>query len=165
MLFRSNPGFLTYSIHFDTPLGETRLAYVNSHFGACNFIKVNDCVFPDPSLPKVVKVFIEDAPTYYNNMSNNWISETIYADPESNGGHGLHTVAIYSDEYDGEITVQSTLENQVTEFTQWVDLATIQFYGDESEPVTANFNGIYTYMRFKASSNPTDKINKILVRN
>ena len=77
----------------------------------------------------------------------------------------MHTIAAYTSSYDGTLTIQATLENQVTNQTQWADVSTLTFTGSETEPTHANFNGIYNYLRFKASKNPADKLSKILVRN
>jgi hypothetical protein len=43
---------------------------------------------------------------------------------------------------------------------------TVSFDGSsETEPVPVNFNGVYSYLRFRANADPADKITKILVRN
>jgi hypothetical protein len=63
------------------------------------------------------------------------------------------------------VTVQGTLENQITGSTNWSDISTLTFTGSETAPKPTNFNGVYSYLRFVASANPSDKITKILVRN
>ena len=72
---------------------------------------------------------------------------------------------MYTDSYIGNVTVQGTLENQVTGSTNWSDISTLTFTGSETTPIPTNFNGVYSYLRFKTSANPADKITKILVRN
>jgi redox-regulated HSP33 family molecular chaperone len=77
----------------------------------------------------------------------------------------LHTIAVYTDSYVGDVVVQATLENQVTGTTNWADITTETLSGSETEPTPINFNGVYTYLRVKATANPANTISKILVRN
>jgi len=72
---------------------------------------------------------------------------------------------VYTNSYTGNVVVQGTLENQITEFTNWVDLETIEFAGDETTPVYKNFNGVFTYFRFTTNADPKNTIEKILIRN
>ena len=72
---------------------------------------------------------------------------------------------MYTASYSGDVVVQATLDNQVTESTQWADVANLTFTGIESVPKPVNFNGVFSHLRFKTNSNPADKITKILVRN
>jgi len=94
-----------------------------------------------------------------------WYSETIEAQPGINGNDALHTAAVYTDSYIGDIIVQGTLENQITGTTNWADISTTTLTGSETEPTPINFNGVFTYIRFKTTANPTSTISKILVRN
>ena len=64
-----------------------------------------------------------------------------------------------------ESMVLATLENTISAGTNWADLTTSTFTGSETAPVPVNFNGVFSYIRFKASANPTTAISKILVRN
>ena len=59
--------------------------------------------------------------------------------------------------------MQATLDNQVIGTTNWADVATITLAGTETEPTAVNFNGVYSYLRFKTTADPADKITKILV--
>jgi len=64
--------------------------------------------------------------------------------------------------------VEATLENVVdgNNSVDWADVVTISFDGSsEIEPVPVNFNGVYSYLRFKTNADPADTIEKILVRN
>jgi hypothetical protein len=72
---------------------------------------------------------------------------------------------VYTSEYTGDVVVQATLDNQVTESTQWADIATLSFVGAEITPVPVNFNGVFSFLRFKTDADPADTITKILVRN
>ena len=154
--------YLTYSIYFKNTQNENVLTYTNSHFGGVNYIKLNDAIYPDPLISKSATVFTPNLDL--GDPITEWISESIYADPEKNNNDALNTVVVYTNSYTGNVVVQGTLENQITEFTNWVDLETIEFAGDETTPVYKNFNGVFTYLRFVAKADPVD-ITKILVRN
>tara|TARA_R110000868_G_C10834487_1_gene759612 strand:+ start:521 stop:1309 length:789 start_codon:yes stop_codon:yes gene_type:complete len=152
--------FLTYSIYIeDSVTNLTTLTYNDVAFGACAAMKVSACVFPGPSVSHPVTTFIED--------NGIWRSSTLGAEPGINGNEALHTAAVYTSGYIGSLVVQSTLDNAVDgdSTVDWSDITTLTFDGTETTPTPVNFNGVYSYLRFKATSNPADKITKILVRN
>jgi hypothetical protein len=107
-----------------------------------------------------VTTFEQEAPAI-----ETWYSETVDAQPAINGNEALHTAAVYTASYTGDVVVQATLDNQVTESTQWADVASLTFVGTELFPKPINFNGVFSHLRFKTDANPADKITKILVRN
>ena len=90
-----------------------------------------------------------------------WESETITAQPGINGNEALHTAAVYTDSYVGDVVVQATLDNQVIGGTVWADIATYTMTGSETEPTPINFNGVFSHLRFKATANPAEKITKV----
>jgi hypothetical protein len=93
-----------------------------------------------------------------------WNSEALNAQPGINGNDALHTAAIYTTNYIGDVVVQVTLENQV-DANKWADIATLTFDGTETTPTPVSFNGVFTFMRIKATADPANKITKVLVRN
>jgi hypothetical protein len=155
--------YITYSIYFKNTENQNVLTYTNSHFGGVNYIKLNDAIYPDPLISKSATVFTPNLDL--GDPITEWISESIYADPEKNNNDALNTVVVYTNSYTGNVVVQGTLENQITEFTNWVDLETIEFAGDETTPVYKNFNGVFTYFRFTTNADPKNTIEKILIRN
>ena len=157
--------FLTYSLHLvDSTTLETVLTYSDTHFGACGIIDISSCVYPGPKNSYEVFQFSEE--DGLSGIEDSvWCSESITAEPSKNGNEALHTAVIYTNNYSGDVVVQATLDNQVTGTTSWADITTVSFTGSETEPTPVNFNGVYSYLRFKTSQNPTDKISKILVRN
>jgi len=153
--------YLHYNIYIETDTGNT-LTYTDRNFNGSGIIYVNGNAFPGP------KSSIEITNFYTEN--DYWVAgsddvDKITAEPGLNGNDALHTVAVYTDAYVGTVEVQATLDNQITGSNNWTTVSTLTFTGTESEPVPANFNGIYTYIRFKASADPENKITKILVRN
>jgi hypothetical protein len=152
--------YLSYNIYLNDQDDTNVITYSNSHFGNDGIIKVNSSAFPGAKESKSISTFTqvtEDTPY--------WISESINAEPGINGNEALHTAAIYSDSYIGDIILQGTLDNQIDESTYWSDITTVSFTGSESEPSFVNFNGVLSHLRFKATTSPADSITKILIRN
>lgn len=156
--------YLSYTIILQDSHGRQRITYTDTGFGQNGSILVSTEAFPGPAKTYAVTNFI---PYDSDSQNEEWYSEWITAEPALNGNAALHTVAIYSDGYAGDITVQGTLENMVdsnVEAVSWVDIETVSFDGSsESEPVPVNFNGVFSFLRFKATANPSN-ITKILVR-
>ena len=156
--------FLRYNIYLVDSVNNKTLTYVDSHFDNNATIKVDSYAFPGAQDSYSVSTFTEDTGEFGVEDSV-WYSESITADPAINGNEALHTIAAYTSAYDGTLTIQATLENQISNQTNWADISTLTFSGTETEPIHANFNGVFNYLRFKASKNPADKVSKILVRN
>ena len=152
--------YLSYNIYMQDTSGDKVLTYSHSNFDNDATIYVNARTFPGPQATYSVTQFEQEAVGV-----DTWISETVDAQPAINGNEALHTAAVYTSAYSGDVVVQATLYNQVTESTQWADVATLSFTGIETTPVPVNFNGVFSYLRFKTNSNPADKITKVLVRN
>jgi|TARA_B110000259_G_scaffold186045_1_gene236358 hypothetical protein len=150
--------YLSYNIHLvDTTTEAHLLTYSNTNFGMNGSIYVSGEAFPGPSPTGSVTTFTAD--------NNQWNSESLNAQPGINGNEALHTAAVYTSSYIGNVVVQATLENQITDSTQWSNIDTLIFDGTETTPITINFNGVFSYIRFVTSANPADKITKIIVRN
>jgi len=151
-----NDQFLSYTIYLEDTNSNT-LTYVNTAFDACGSMKLSSCAFPGALASVEVKTFLQDNET--------WVSEAVSAEPGINGNDALHTAAIYTDSYSGDVKVQGTLENQIIGGTYWSDIDTVTFSGSETQPTAINFNGVYSFIRFVATADPANKITKILVRN
>ena len=149
--------YLSYNIYLVDYDDTKVLTYSNEWFDSAGVIRVSSSAFPGPLESKVIDTFVLD--------NDVWYSETIEAQPGINGNDALHTAAVYSDSYTGDIVVQGTLENQVTGTTNRADVSTTTLTGSETEPTPINFNGVFTYIRFKTTADPQDTITKILVRN
>jgi len=152
--------FLSYNIYLVDADSNKVLTYNHSNFDNDATIYVNAKTFPGPLATYQVTQFEQTEVG-----TDQWISETIDAQPGINGNEALHTAAIYTDGYDGDIKVQGTLENQITGTTQWADLATVSFTGTETMPTPVNFYGVLSHIRFETSKDPANTINKILIRN
>jgi hypothetical protein len=152
--------YLSYNVYMQETDGDKVLTYSHSNFDNDATIFVNARTFPGPRASYEVKTFSQEGVGV-----DTWYSETVDAQPAINGNEALHTAAVYTASYSGDVVVQATLDNQVTESTQWADVANLTFTGIESVPKPVNFNGVFSHLRFKTNSNPADKITKILVRN
>jgi len=92
------------------------------------------------------------------------VSETISGQPSINGNAALHTAAIYNNDSTATLTVQGTLDNTVTNSTDWADITTVSLASTD-EIKYANFNGVFNHIRFKFDPTNSGTISKILVRN
>jgi len=149
--------YLRYNIYLTDLEGDNHLTYADSNFDNNATLFIDDYAFPGPVDSIEVTVFTEN--------NSEWYSESISAQPAINGNEALHTIAIYTENYIGDVVLQATLENNTDESTNWSNLHTITFVGTEIEPVVYNFNGVFNFLRFKTTNSPTDTIQKILIRN
>lgn len=151
--------YLSYSVYLvkNDDLTKT-LTYSDDHFNANGIIQVSGKALPGPQKTYSITQFTQDG------QNQVWYSESIDAQPAINGNSALHTAAIYTDGYTGDVTIQGTLENQINMGTVWADIATVSL-NEESQPVPINFNGVYSFLRFEVNASPTDTITQILVRN
>jgi hypothetical protein len=157
--------YLSYNIYLvDDTTNEKTLTYADEQLQATGTIYVSAQAFPGPSATHSVTTFTEDTGIAGQDDSV-WYSEAISAEPAINGNEALHTAVVYSTAYTGDVVVQATLENQVVGNTEWADVTTLTFTGSETEPTPINFNGVYSFLRFKTTANPANTITKILVRN
>jgi len=152
--------YLSYAVYLTDANSTKTLTYADDHFGAKGTMYVSGKAFPGPAATYNITTFIQDSQS-----PTAWYSESIDAQPGINGNSALHTAAVYTDAYVGDVIVQGTLDNQVTLNTFWADIDTLTFDGTETQPVPVNFNGVYSFLRFKTDASPSDTITKILVRN
>ena len=152
--------YLSYNIYLVETDGDKVLTYSQPNFGNDGVIYVNGTTFPGPLNSYSVTVFEQEAVGV-----EIWYSESVDAQPGINGNEALHTAAVYTAAYTGDVVIQATLDNQVTISTQWADIATLTFVGTEATPVPVNFNGVFSHVRFQTNANPGAKITKVLVRN
>lgn len=150
--------YLSYNIHLVDANSDAVITYSSAFFENQGTIYLSSSAFPGPRATHSVLQFMEET-------AGVWVSEFINAEPGINGNDALHTAVVYTNNYIGDISIQATLENQVTGTTKWADIKTVSLSGTETKPVPINFNGVFSHLRFKATVNPANKISKILVRN
>lgn len=151
--------FLKYNIYLETDAGEKTITYSSAHFENNGTMKVSSEAFPGAKESINISSF-----TQTPGKSDEWLSNNINAEPEINGNSALHTVAYYTDSYVGDIEIQATLDNSITNQSSWTTISTTTFTGSETL-TPLNFNGVYNYLRFKTNADPANKVTKILLRN
>jgi hypothetical protein len=150
--------YLSYTIYLENADGTKTLTYANEWTEASGIIYLSSDAFPGPAATLSVEQFTQNDTV--------WYSETLDAQPEINGNTALHTAVIYPNDFSGNVTVQATLDNQIigNQNVNWTDVATVTMF-NETTPQPVNFYGVFSHLRFKTTSNPANKISKILVRN
>ena len=151
--------YLHYVIYLTNSIGDKTITYSNAHFDAKGLIYVSGQALPGPLATYSVESFSGNG-----NTPTAWYTEEFDAQPAINGNSALHTAAIYNGTFAGNVVIEGTLENQITLDTFWAEVDSVTLSGTETEPVPVNFNGVFTYLRFKTESDPTG-LEKILVRN
>lgn len=152
--------FLSYNVYLVKTSDNSKvLTYGGSDYNASGTIHVSTDAFPGPATTYELKTFIEDS---YNSSIFN--SEAVSAEPVRNGNEALHTVAIYTTGFEGKVTIQGTLENQVSGLTVWADVSSLNLTSP-SQVQFVNFNGVYSYIRAKYENKVSGTIDKILLKN
>lgn len=153
--------FLTYVIFIERE-GQTSITFADESFQAVGDIELLSSAFP------VLKesyrtTFIHQNATFMNQPVS-WVTSVIDQRTTSSSSQGLHTVAIYSNNYSGDVEVQATLDPQpVSEHTEWTTIATANI--QENATVTpVNFVGIFSFIRLYTTTDPIGKIPLILIR-
>jgi hypothetical protein len=154
--------YISFNIYLEATDGQRQVTYSNRNFDSMGIIYIDSRSYPGPKSAQELASFVEEDDYWVAGSTD---ATKITASPGLNGNEALHTVAVYTNEFVGTVEVQATLDNQISGLNNWTTVSTLTFDGTESEPVPANFNGVFTYLRFKSSADPADKITKILVRN
>ena len=152
--------FLSYVVYLVDANEERVITYTDTHFGNAGIIKLSSDAFPGVKSSKTITAF------YANTQdTSEYVTEAIDAEPGINGNEALHTAVFYTNNFQGTITVQASLENQITGTTEWADVTSVALDGTETEPTPVNFNGVFRWVRFKVDADPANTITKVLVRN
>lgn len=148
--------YLTYTIYtVDNTTNSKTLTYTNEWMDAIGTLYVSGEAFPGPATTHSV--------TRFDETDSVWHSSIVDAQPAINGNEALHTAVIYPNNFSGVVTVQATLDEDPNIAT-WTDIETTTLL-NETNLIPINFYGVFSYIRFKTTSNPANKISKILVRN
>lgn len=153
--------YLKYNIYI--PSGTKKnVTYSNRNFESAGIIYLDASAYPNVRESVVIEnFFLEQTGSWIAGLDNNMIA----SEPATNTNSALHTVAFYADNFIGNIDIQVTLQDQLNGLNQWATVDTVTFTGAETEPVLRNFNGVFSYIRFRANADPTNKVTKILLRN
>ena len=117
-LLNLNSQYLSYNVYLVKTADNTKvLTYGDSDYRATGTIHVSTEAFPGPASTYELKTFTEDS--YDSSIYN---SEAVSAEASRNGNEALHTAAIYTTDFEGKVTIQGTLENNVSGLTVWADI-------------------------------------------
>jgi len=154
--------YLNYNVYIINEDDSRSLTYTDEHFNANAVIYLSSVAYPGPRAPITIESFFPPV-----GGSEYWVSDVITAEPGINGNEAMHTAAIYTSEYIGDVVIEATLENQIIgqSNVEWSEVARLTFDGTEEQATPVNFVGVFSFIRFKASADPELTIKKILIRN
>ena len=145
-----------YTIYMiDPDTGDRTLLYADTQFGASGTIEIIDDAFVAPSKTHEVTNFLLENGYYYSNAVTG----------ESTRKDGLHTMTVYSEDFNGTFTVEVTLNDILNETANWSTYAsyTVDF-NSRTQPFLVELNGSFTYVRIKYAENQ-GSLDKFLLRN
>ena len=118
--------------------------YSNTYYGVSGTLHIQEDIYARAQPSLEVKSFTK---TYNPSISKyQHSSGNIYANPEYNGNSGLHTIAVYTQNYRGTIKVEATLENSPGAGDHYA-LLLEKHYNNVSGIDFLKFNGVYSYIR------------------
>lgn len=144
-----------YTIYMIDSQGEKTLLYADTQFGASGTIEIIDDAFAQPSNTHEVTNFLLDSGFYYSNAVTG----------EATRKDGLHSMVVYSDNFNGTFTVEVTLNDILNETAQWSTYAsyTVDFT-QRTQPFLIEMNGSFTYVRIKYADGQ-GSLDKFTIRN
>ena len=150
--------FLSYNVHLTDSNSNNTITYSGASFDMTGTIQITSEAFPGPAATYSISTFTEsdvDSGVFY--------SESITAEPAKNGNEALHTAAVYSTGFTGDVLIQATLDNAVSNSTYWGTVGTLSL-SNPSTPKYINFNGVYNHLRVRYTKE-NGTIDKVLIRN
>ena len=152
--------YLSYNVFLIKTSDATKvLTYGDTHYHSSGNIHVNTEAFPGPAPTYEITTFTETEAS-----SGIFASESITAEPAKNGNDALHTAAVYTTDFEGEIIIQGTLDNSIESFTNWTDIYSTTLTSP-TQPQFINLNGVFSHIRAKYQNKVSGTIDKILIKN
>lgn len=146
------------------------VTYANTYHEVAGTIEIVDQVYPaftnSVELPNTDFTRPTTSNFYKpNGQITEYFSSLVDAQAEYKRNGALHTFTYYANGYTGDLTIQGTLDSQVTADTSWVDLTTISLTSTDSIGY-ANVTGVYNYFKLKhlPDNSNTGTLDKVLVR-
>lgn len=160
-------GHYMYSTYLEDATGKQTILYADSQYGASVPVEIVENAFPQVLASQEVlrSEFITSENLNYVQPDNSLYTSALDGHPDLNSNTALHSVAIYSNGFEGSVEIQVTLENGHTDIMDWSTLRTIPMNPD-SLIVYGNFNGVFSWVRFRMvpAEGNTGTIDKILYR-
>jgi hypothetical protein len=152
--------YLSYNVYLIKTADATKvLTYGDTHYHSSGNIHISTDAFPGPAPTYEITSFTE---TSYD--SDIFASEEVTAEPSKNGNDALHTAAVYTTDFEGDVAIQGTLDNNISSFTNWTDIHNVKLLSP-TQPQFINFNGVFSYIRVTYQNKVSGTIDKILVKN
>ena len=153
----TDSGMYMYSAYLTNNAGKKTILYGDSQYGASVPVEIVNNSFPQVYPSTVLDEFTTDPTGRYSSAVN--------ARPELNGNNSLHTAVFYSTGFNGTVSIETTLENGVTDIVNWSTLQSVAITDSDTIKHT-NFNGVFTFVRFRiiADLANTGTVDKILYR-
>jgi hypothetical protein len=146
------------------------VTYANTYYEIAGTMEIVDQVYPSFSdsteLPNTD--FTRPLTTDFyrkGGQVTEYYSSLVDAQPEYKRNGALHTFQYYNSTYTGTLTIEGTLDPQVSSDTSWVTLDTVSFNGLTDDSYI-NVTGVYNWFRLKhlPDNSNTGTLDKVLVR-
>jgi len=159
-----NSGQYMYSAYLEATNGQKTILYGDSQYGASVPVEVISNSFPQIYPSQEVTDFFTSEQMNYQQPDRSLYTSALSARPElNNHNNALHTATFYSTNFVGNVNIEATLENGVTDVIQWSTVGTVNITDNINY---VNFNGVYSWIRFRVMPDiaNTGKVDKILYR-
>lgn len=123
--------------------------YGDSQFSAIGRIDVEGNIIGEPMVSQTVDNF--------ESVGSDYVSDIFDAKPQFNSNAGLHTFALYLNNYSGSVTFQGSLDNSSSPI-EWVNISSVNYAN--SGLTYYNITGVWNNLRIKhtPSSGTIDKV-------
>jgi hypothetical protein len=151
--------FYEYSINEIKTDGSTLVTYADTSYVSSGTIELLDGAYPQFQPSQVITNF----PVTTGPLSKT--SGAINAYPGKNNNSALHTAAIYTTNFSGQVDIQGTMVTTSPVDADYFTLANVTV-SSSSKVTYQNFNGVYQSVRFSYSNatGNTGTVDKILYR-
>jgi hypothetical protein len=146
------------------------VTYANTYYEVAGTLELVDHVYPafTDSVELANTDFVRPTTTNFyrpGGQITEYFSSLVDAQAEYKRNGALHTFTYYPNTYTGDLTIQGTLDSQVTADTSWVDLQTISITSSDTIGYH-NESGVFNYFRLKhlPDNSNTGTLDKVLVR-
>lgn len=151
-LYDLNVGYYTFSLHTVDTRGTRRPLWGDSQHDTRGQLEVRDKAYGIEVESQVIDTFLEEGAN-----TSIFVSEVVDASPQFNSNKGLHTFALYMNNYTGDVTFQGTLEDSADP-VEWIDIDSTTYTA--SDLTYKNVSGIWSKIRIKHNlvSGTLDKV-------
>lgn len=165
-LWNIEPGFYKYSVHLESRtadgdnyvVNERKPAFTDSQYGVFATLEVYGSIKGEPLPVKEYRNFLRTSPASVGETGDDFYTSTlIEAGYETTRSQGLHTFAIYLNNYTGNLKLEASLDDSADP-TNWSELNSFDF--SDQNLLYHNVEGKWKWFRFvhTPSAGTVDKI-------